>query len=232
MKKNLLKYWHRIIHLPNTKLVRQCYNALLADGAKDQFTAAIKNILFENNLESTWTNQEDLYQGDPRERRSQLNNIINQIHYSSKSALADSSQKESKLQHFHLTSSGPGISEYLLLVKKRESRSCISKIRSGVLDLAIETGRRKNIKREARSCTQCNNTIIEDELHFMFDCSAYIMERHHFLEKCSEHISNINSFSNLKKYISIMKCSNSSVLNLFGTFITQINNIRKVLLKC
>ena len=57
MKKNLLKYWHRIIHLPNTRLVRQCYNALLADGAKDQFTAAIKNVLFENNLESTWTNQ-------------------------------------------------------------------------------------------------------------------------------------------------------------------------------
>ena len=229
IKCKLLKYWYRIVQLPDNRLAKQCYNTLLADGAKDQISSAVKTILSDVQMDDIWKNQTTIIDTKKHLVKRQISDIVAEIHNRSKSSLLQKAQSESKLKYFIETSSDYIISEYLLLVKNRESRSSISKIRSGVLDLAIETGRRKNVPKEKRMCNQCNNNIIEDELHFMFDCTAYIMERHSFLNMCSGSISNIYNMSHLQKLKSILNSSNSILLNQFGMFITKIHKIRKAL---
>jgi len=45
--------------------------------------------------------------------------------------------------------------------------------RSGILPLHVETGRFRNTSLENRLCTLCNSNQVENEIHFMFDCSLY-----------------------------------------------------------
>ena len=178
-------------------------------------------------MDHNWENQHELPVNHIHQMSAVLTDMSNTIHYNSQATLIANAQKESKLKHFIETSCHNDINEYLQLVKNRQSRSTIAKIRTGVLDLAIEVGRRKNIPVESRICTQCNNNQVEDELHFMFICSAYSPERHHFNNTCSSHINDFNMMSATDKYISIMNCSNQELLNQFGKYLSNIHQIRK-----
>ena len=54
----------------------------------------------------------------------------------------------------------------------RYQRSLLSQLKFGILPLKIETDRYQGIPLEERLCKLCNSNSIENELHFMFDCSA------------------------------------------------------------
>ena len=49
------------------------------------------------------------------------------------------------------------------------------RLRTGAHHLAIETGRwsRPSVPREDRKCLYCDAGVVEDELHFLFECQAY-----------------------------------------------------------
>ena len=57
-----------------------------------------------------------------------------------------------------------------------KQRVVISKLRSGTLPIAIETGRFRKTPLPERLCGQCNNQSIEDEKHFLLHCNAYLLE--------------------------------------------------------
>ncbi len=52
-----------------------------------------------------------------------------------------------------------------------------------ILPLSIETGRFQNIPREFRLCIMCNDNVIKDETHFIFDCNQYNDLREYLYEK-------------------------------------------------
>ena len=56
-------------------------------------------------------------------------------------------------------------------------RSLISQLRLGILPLRIETGRYSNIPEADRICLLCNGNHVESELHFLFKCELYNLER-------------------------------------------------------
>jgi len=67
-------------------------------------------------------------------------------------------------------------------------RSPLTLLRSGTLSLEIETGRYYGITREQRICKQCNLNVIENEQHFLVDCTKYITYRttlHNILHKAN-----------------------------------------------
>ncbi len=55
----------------------------------------------------------------------------------------------------------------------RGQRSVLSKFKLGVLPLAIETGRWKDIPLEKRLCAVCNENCLENEYHFLLFCDGY-----------------------------------------------------------
>ena len=51
----------------------------------------------------------------------------------------------------------------------------LMRFRTGAHHLAIETGRwaRPKLPRQHRVCSKCSRTVVEDEVHFLFECPAY-----------------------------------------------------------
>ncbi len=62
----------------------------------------------------------------------------------------------------------------------RSQRSLVTKFKSGVLPLRIETGRFKGVKRELRYCELCNSKQVEDEIHMLFHCEKLKVVRFGF----------------------------------------------------
>ena len=58
----------------------------------------------------------------------------------------------------------------------------ISRYRLHAHSLNIETGRYYTIDRHARICNMCNNNDIEDEYHFILECSEYVEIRRKYIK--------------------------------------------------
>ena len=67
--------------------------------------------------------------------------------------------------------------EPYLRIENFEHRRAITKIRTSSHKLEIETGRWHNIQRTDRTCKNCALDIVEDELHFLLDCTMHVIER-------------------------------------------------------
>ena len=110
--------------------------------------------------------------------------------------------------------------ENYLKIKDYQNRKAICKLRTSSHHLKIETGRWTNIARKNRICTHCRQNTVEDEYHFLFDCTMHANERNISFEKIKTK-TNINLFDaskqveNLKLFLNVALCS----LNTLGKFI-------------
>ena len=61
------------------------------------------------------------------------------------------------------------------LLKNLQHRQSVAKLRSGNHDLRIETGRHfvPKIPENVEICQHCSSNNIENEMHFIFDCSLH-----------------------------------------------------------
>ena len=75
---------------------------------------------------------------------------------------------------------------YVYKVSNRAHRSIMAQLRSGVLPLRVETGRFTQIPLEFRLCIFCESNNIEDEVHFIFECSLYDNIRRRFFDKLQQ----------------------------------------------
>ena len=70
--------------------------------------------------------------------------------------------------------------KYLLLNLSRKERSLMAQLRYGILLLRIETCRYVGESPDERLCKLCDGPAIEDEKHFLLNCSFYNDIRNHF----------------------------------------------------
>ena len=111
------------------------------------------------------------------------------------------------------------MADHLSLVKNHKYRHAISKIRCSSHLLQIEKGRHANpkIPIDERLCSSCG--IIEDEFHFVIECTLFDDNRSELFKK----IANINqSFLNMNsrtKFIYLLSSNDSGVLTNLGKFI-------------
>ena len=85
---------------------------------------------------------------------------------------------------------------YLLVCTKPEHRKALCRLRISAHDLQIERGSYANIVREDRKRKTCG--VVEDELHFLNDCTGYDLLRQRLLDNpnvrdlCSDGTINNN----------------------------------------
>lgn len=111
--------------------------------------------------------------------------------------------------------------ENYLKVNDYENRKAISKLRTSSHHLRIETGRWTNVAREHRICIQCRQNTVEDEYHFLFDCSRHISERNISFEKIKNK-TNIDLFDTPQRTENLQllfKSNSICSLNILGKFI-------------
>ena len=85
----------------------------------------------------------------------------------------------------------------------RYERSKLDQIRLGIFPIRLETGRYSNEKLEDRLCTICKNGNIEDELHFIFECNAYTVERQTLYNNVNMPL--FDNFNNNEKLIILIQ---------------------------
>ena len=91
--------------------------------------------------------------------------------------------------------------------RDRGLRAVVAKLRSGTLPLAIETGRYTQTPREERLCRSCNANLIEDEMHFIFDCEKYDDIRRQFILVNTREMNFSNNSASLNFLMAdLLKC--------------------------
>ena len=63
------------------------------------------------------------------------------------------------------------------LLNYSSDRSTLTKLRLSAHKLIIQKGRHSYKPRKNRICTVCNTISVENEIHFLLECSAYSKER-------------------------------------------------------
>ncbi len=98
-----------------------------------------------------------------------------------------------------------GVETFLTLNIDRYEKSLLAQLRYGILPLRVETGRFVNEKRCDRICTFCNSGDIEDQIHFLFHCNLYEMQRNEIYVKARNIIERWDELSDIHKLASLFK---------------------------
>ena len=106
------------------------------------------------------------------------------------------------------------IEPYLCLSKYKHRRA-IAKIRMSSHALEVEIGKYKNVKYADRLCKYCPLKTVENEYHFLLECTFYDKERSEFLKKLNAPAD--LSFDVL--FFKLITSGNLSELKLLGKFI-------------
>ena len=102
-------------------------------------------------------------------------------------------QGGNKLRTYALFKENVGLEPYLWRVQESAHRRLISQVRMGVAPLRIELGRyeyaapgQRGLPVEERVCQVCSCGSVEDELHFVIKCPAYVNERQCLFAACHQ----------------------------------------------
>ena len=88
---------------------------------------------------------------------------------------------------------------YVKLNLSATENSMMAQLRMGILPLRLETGRFCNLKINERLCQICNQGIVEDELHFLFQCKKYKQTRDSFFIEMSAVNNGFTGLSDVEK---------------------------------
>ena len=156
---------------------------------------------------------------------------------------AKNGEGKNKLRTYALFKREWGFEEYLNVIDNRDKRVLLSKFRMGVCPLRIETGRYEVVSREKkgllpedRKCLCCSLDKVEDEYHFLLQCTAYEARRQRLLRviqecfKLSDDTIHSACVDRDEVFIKAMKCADPHVINEVSNYIWDAFIIRERLL--
>jgi len=167
----ILRYWSKLISLPENRYVKVAYkDAYELYQTKPNYSPwcsfifeALSQISMSGHFTfQTLPNPNDFY---TMARCRLFENYKNEW----KTEIIDFSSLDSyvKFKPTH------GLEEYLSIVKDKRHLIALSRFRLRSHNLAIESGRHRNVQRDMRFCVFCDSNQIEDEKHFLLYCSFY-----------------------------------------------------------
>ena len=102
---------------------------------------------------------------------------------------------------------------YVFKIINKYERSLLAKIRSGILQLHVETGRFNGTALENRTCNICHNGDIEDEYHFVCVCTEYEEDRQILYQELSNDHRSFTALSLGDKFNYILNLGSKSVVH-------------------
>jgi hypothetical protein len=191
---NMLKYWLKIIKLPNENILKNMYMMLKTDVDNNNsyngqnWAYNIKTLLDNLGLSEIWINQYTV--------NISINYIIQRlkdVHVQTWQTDIDNSSRLSSYRRYKHTFE---LESYLSFLSDK-FRIALSKFRLSSHSLAIETGRYQNIPQENRKCVLCNLNAIENEYHFLLVCPKYRDLRRKYFKAFYCRWPSIYKFDNL-----------------------------------
>ena len=97
-------------------------------------------------------------------------------------------------------------------MKNFEQRRSLTRFRISAHRLNIERGRYQKIPRHERFCLRCNNSLVDDEKHFLFSCSHLSEERAILFQMIDNLCKNFVKMDNGQKLIWLMTNEDENIL--------------------
>ena len=214
---DILKYYFYASQKINDSLIGQTLKVsmnLYQTGVKSWYTG-VNTILKELNLNETNCDQAKF-------------SLINMYKTFWRNKLENEAVlKKGKLRTFYSFKSVFHKEVYLDVVKDRSHQQALTKLRISAHKLEIENGRYSKKSITDRLCKKCSQNKVEDETHFICDCSCYQSERYKLFDYIKQETPNFASLSSSGKMIWLMTCENSSILNMFAKFVNTCISLRE-----
>lgn len=204
---NILKYWLRLEQSTNNSILNDAYLCCqtLNKNNKLSWLSYPKMILAKHidttNTVQTETDIETFIEKFKTAYSTYQHNKI------------ESSTKLEVYKNIHDTSPA----NYLQSIKNCNYRQALTKLRICAHRLEIETGRYRDIPRQLRTCKLCNIQEIEDEQHFLCNCTAFSSIRYNFYQKYLTNIPKFLDLDDKQKLYSIINC-NVELAPIVGRF--------------
>ena len=219
--KRSIKYWFKILKMPNERYVKKCYLMMLNDdihGHKN-WVSMLRHVLQSNGFGNVWESQcvgNETYF---------INTFINRLKDQYLQDWTGAINSNSKLSTYYNKFKQFFLYEkYLDVLNIRKFRYIYAIFRCSSHDLAIERGRYMNIERCQRLCTLCNLNVVEDEYHFLLCCETYKDLRKLYLP------SKYLNFPSKHKFTILMATQNDILIKSVATYLHYAFKRRKELL--
>ena len=139
-------------------------------------------------------------------------------------------QHSQKLEFYRSFKTDHTSSSYLDLTRGTAGRRALVKLRISNHKLMIEIGRYNQTTKDNRHCPFCGYNVIEDEVHFLFQCPTYSMIRNKFYYKVKTLIPNITQLPINVLINELMNSSNYFINIQFIKYISACFDVRNKLL--
>ena len=181
-KKFAVKNWERIRLGSGNEVLLEAYNK-----GTSSWDSSIRSLLEHNGMLSLYL--EDSVCPHPFIFKKLFQRLEDNFHETS---FGDINKDSSKLRTYAYFKTEPGFESYLEM-KNISVRQQVTKFRLSAHRLAIETGRYIGLHEEDRRCEFCPGRV-EDEVHFLFECTLLRHLRQRFLEPLISQIRGFEFF--------------------------------------
>ncbi len=132
-----------------------------------------------------------------------------------------------KLTYFHSIKSDYKLAPYLSIIKGYGQRKLLTKYRLSEHSLCVEMGRHKQSwrPRELRLCSHCTDRLIEDELHFLTECSKYKHIRDAYFKQIALVSPEFQQTSNTEKLSYILR-EKEKCIHLAAQYVHSCHQMR------
>ena len=165
-KTAMIRYWIRLTRTPATRLARRVFDWDHGRAKRGTWRHDMKQIFEKCDLIDAYNDKSD--------DLGLVNRIKNRLHQDDINQRRNDMMNMSRMKTYRVLNATPlfidtGPAPHLRVALTREQRSVLSKLRSGTLPLAIETGRT-----DRHHChSACDAQVVENEEHFLFNCPQY-----------------------------------------------------------
>ncbi len=214
-KIQILKYWKRLLNSEKSLAIKHAYDSLFESYELGQINWC--SYVKEADMISLWIEQHIL--------NTEIQAISNILHESFISiTLNDICNLEifPKLRTDNQFKIDFILENYLLILENRGHQIALSKFRINSHNLRIESGCYETypkLEPHERLCFFCSKDAVENENHFLLECSLYEDERSALLEICEIEIENSANMVSENKFIEIMKNKNANDIAALGRYV-------------
>ena len=166
-----VKFWSRVIELPDTRLVKKAFNLAMELNEASALIKSLKKTLWDIDKQLNWDNQNHFSKFEINSEIKQKVNSCFDKNWSKELAESVKGKKgNSKLRTYKEFKQALKLEKYLTCVSVRAHQIALTKLRTSAHQLRIETGRYQKLEEAERKRLLCELGEIESEIHFLTRC--------------------------------------------------------------
>jgi hypothetical protein len=192
-----LVWWFNVITQDKTRLTNYVYNYSKTITKNVNWSSMISKLLSKYNLRGLWNDHNRIFDMDGRcnneskcihdHRQFWKSYLKKHIFKFEEEKWRASMREKDKLRTFRILKTKLRLEKYLLTPSNVQGRKLMTSLRTGTNSLQIELGRWDKKPEADRTCQQCEVKAVENEKHFVTDCSIQRRKIHVIRQDCASN---------------------------------------------